>query len=224
MERMETGEETPVRVEETRRRVEKLVVEDSRQASGLFRSMADKAKDGWGKMRKILEGKKLVWKGSTGKLVVVDRERETGDNGGEVSLEEEMVGGTVEVLGEEVERGRETEETGEENNKDITGGWANLDILDKIEKEEIDRDLDERVGEGRKRKRGEEENKERKGGLGGLPGWERRSRNVRMSDRWKRKVMRMDVNEDGNMVRNEADENIPVPEALTWAEKRKGSR
>jgi hypothetical protein len=85
MERMETGEEAPVRVEETRRRVEKLVVEDSRQASGLFRSMADKAKDGWGKMRKILEGKKLVWKGSTGKLVVVDRERETGENGGEVS-------------------------------------------------------------------------------------------------------------------------------------------
>ncbi len=69
---METGEETPVRVEETRRRVEKLVVEDSRQASGLFRSVADRAKDGWGKMRKILEGKKLVWKGSTGKLVVVD--------------------------------------------------------------------------------------------------------------------------------------------------------
>ncbi len=76
---METGEESPVRVEETRRRVEKLVVEDIGQASGLFWSVADRAKDGWGKMRKILEGKKLVWKGSTGRLLVVDRERKMGE-------------------------------------------------------------------------------------------------------------------------------------------------
>jgi hypothetical protein len=176
---METGEETPVRVEETRKQVEKLVVEDSGQASGLFRSVVDRAKDGWGKMRKILEGKKLVWKGSTGRLVVVERERKTGENEGEVSLEKEMVGGTVAVLGEEVEEEKEVEEAEGESNKDKTAVWANLDILDKIEKEKIDRDLVERVGEGRKRKRVEDENKERKGGLSGLPGWERRSRNVR---------------------------------------------
>jgi hypothetical protein len=86
----------------------------------------------------------------------------------------------------------------------------------------FDRDLDERIGEGRKRKRGEEENKERKGGLSGLPGWERRSRNVRLNDRWKRKVMRMEVKEDGNMARNEADEIIPVPESFDMGREEKG--
>ncbi len=51
------GEKTPVRVEETRRRVEKMVVEESGQASGVFRNMAGKARGGWDRMRKMLEGK-----------------------------------------------------------------------------------------------------------------------------------------------------------------------
>jgi hypothetical protein len=54
---VEMGEKTPVRVEETRRRVEKMVVEESGQASGVFRNMAGKARGGWDRMRKMLEGK-----------------------------------------------------------------------------------------------------------------------------------------------------------------------
>ncbi len=41
----EAGERTPLRMEETRRGVEKMVVEENGQASGMFRSMAGKAKN-----------------------------------------------------------------------------------------------------------------------------------------------------------------------------------
>ncbi len=100
---METGEESPVRVEETRRRAEKLVVEDNGQASGLFRNITEKAKDGWGKMRKILEGRKLVWKGSTGKVVVMDQDKRVNEEVGEVNVGEEWSGGTVEVMEDKVD-------------------------------------------------------------------------------------------------------------------------
>ncbi len=56
------------------------MVEETGQASGVFRSMAGKAKDGWDRLKKTLDGKKLIWKGSTGRMVVVDQEK--ADRGG----------------------------------------------------------------------------------------------------------------------------------------------
>jgi hypothetical protein len=53
----ETGGAT-VRVEETRRKVEKMAVDENAQASGMMRSMAEKAKGGWERMKRMLEGKK----------------------------------------------------------------------------------------------------------------------------------------------------------------------
>jgi hypothetical protein len=102
-EEMETDSRTgsPVRVEETRRRVEKLAVDEGSQASELLRTVTERAKDGWGKIRKVLEGKRLVWKGNTGKMVLVGGEKEVGEGGdGVASLEEEMIGGTVEIVEE----------------------------------------------------------------------------------------------------------------------------
>ncbi len=90
------------RVEETRRKVEKMAVDESAQASGLMRNMTEKARGGWEKMKRMLEGKKLVWKGSSGKMVAVtkDEDMEKMDRM-VVSLEDEMDGGTVELIGEE---------------------------------------------------------------------------------------------------------------------------
>ncbi len=59
MERMELGT-APVRVEETRRKVEKMAVDEVEQASGILRNMAGRAREGWDRMRRMLEGKKLV--------------------------------------------------------------------------------------------------------------------------------------------------------------------
>ncbi len=96
---MEAGERTPLRMEETRRGVEKMVVEETGQASGMFRSMAGKAKDSWDRMKRKLDGKKLIWK--EGRMVVVDQEKEDrGREGMTVDIVEEMKGGTVEIVGE----------------------------------------------------------------------------------------------------------------------------
>jgi hypothetical protein len=77
---METGGQdvTPVRVEETRRKVERMAVDKNEQASGILRNVADRVREGWDRMKKMLEGKKLVWKGSSGKVAVA---RDVGGGG-----------------------------------------------------------------------------------------------------------------------------------------------
>ncbi len=97
---------------------------------------------------------------------------------------EEVLGGTVEI--EEV---TEVEEDDERRGKEgsIGGGdaWGSSSIfefLDKVEVEERDRELDDRVEEGRKRNRTDEK-KDRKKGLEGIPGWERRSKSVREDEK-----------------------------------------
>jgi hypothetical protein len=62
----------PVLVEETRRDMAKMVVEDSdRQtsASRLLWTMAGKAREGWCKVMRMLEGKKIVRNEGMGKMV-----------------------------------------------------------------------------------------------------------------------------------------------------------
>ncbi len=153
---METGEKTPGRVEETRRRVEKMRVEEHGQASGVFRSMAGKAREGWDRMKKMLDGKKLIWKGNTGRMVAISENLAGSmEEGVAVDIGEELEGGTVEIVREEqgeVEVGVEQcgkSETG-------SGGWAGFDFLDNIEIEERDQELDAKMGEERKRKRGDD--------------------------------------------------------------------
>jgi hypothetical protein len=101
-------------------------------------------------------------------------------------------------------------------------GWAKMELLDKLEVEERDKELDEKIGEGKRRKHGEEEKKEWRKGLSGLPGWERRSKTVRMSDRWKRKVVRMEDTEEGNTEKKEAIETIPIPDHFEMGREEKG--
>jgi hypothetical protein len=211
---------TLVRVEETRRRVEWLVVEEKRQASGLLRTMADKARGGWEKMRKVLDGKKIVWRGSTGKIVVIDENAVVGEGEGEIGFEEEMEGGTVEMVGEEADSVERKADSGASATGGSCGGWSNM--WEKIEVKERDKELEEQLSDSRKRKRDDGEGKAKKVGLCGLPGWERRSRTVRDSERWKRKVVRLDVGRNGNMERTEGVKTIPVPEELSLGKEGKG--
>jgi hypothetical protein len=99
---------------------------------------------------------------------------------------------------------------------------TNMDFLDRIDKEERDNELDEQMGEGRKRKREDGERTGRASGLGGLPGWERRSRSTRTSGKWSRKVVSWEVNEEGKEVRCEKMEDIVVPEGYELGREEKG--
>ncbi len=221
----EAEERTPLRMEETRRGVEKMVVEETGQASGMFRSMAGKAKDSWDRMKRMLDGKKLIWKGSTGRMVVVDQEKaDRGREGMTVDIVEEMKGGTVEIVRENEEKGGdETEDRGSSSGTESgMGGWAGLDFLDKIEIEERDTELDARVGEERKRKRGDEDGRVKKVGLKGLPGWDRKSAATRDSNRWKRKTVRMETKGDGTEEKVERMEAIPIPEKFDLGLEEKG--
>ncbi len=71
-----------------------MAVEENEQAGGILRNMAGRAKEGWDRMKRILDGKKLVWKGSSGRMVAVDKEKEIVGTGDKVlDLEEELDGG-----------------------------------------------------------------------------------------------------------------------------------
>jgi hypothetical protein len=80
------------------------------------------------------------------------------------------------------------------------------------------------VGEGRKRKRDQDEEgpQKKKLGLDGLPGWERRSRSIRNEKRWKRKVVRWETREDGRLERKENEELTPVPEGFDMGKEKRG--
>jgi hypothetical protein len=55
---------------------------------------------------------------------------------------------------------------------------------------------------------------ERKKGLHGLPGWERRSKETKEDSRWKRTRVRWEKDERGEMVRMEERESIPIPDSF----------
>jgi hypothetical protein len=156
--------------------------------------------------------------------VAVEKDRESGSGEKEtLNLEEELVGGTVEIIREE----KEKEESREDDRRsmtgrDVRGGWAEMDFLDKIDPEESDEELEARMGEDRKRKRGEEDSKGRGTGLRGLPGWERKSNAVKDSEKWKRKVVRVEKTAEGEFVRKESVERIPTPDGFDLGREGKG--
>ncbi len=75
---------------------------------------------------------------------------------------------------------------------------SGFEFLENVEVEEREEELDEKVGEGRKRRRTEDEEAlEKKKGLGGLPGWVRRSKALGSDGWWKRKVVSCEKGEKG---------------------------
>jgi hypothetical protein len=103
----------PVQAEETRRGVAKMAVEESStntQASRLIGAMA-----GWEKVKRLLDGKKIMVKGNRGTLVVVDEETQEEEEGlsEKAEWDEEVMGGTVVVEDERVDldEDREQKET-----------------------------------------------------------------------------------------------------------------
>ncbi len=89
-----------------------------------------------------------------------------------------------------------------------------------MEIEQRDAELDDKLGEGRKRKRDEKRGDSKKG-LGGLPGWEKKSSEVKNSDRWKRKVVRWVDARNGMQGRKESVERIPLPENFDLGKEKK---
>jgi hypothetical protein len=91
-------------------------------------------------MRKMLEGKKLIWKGSTGRMVAVSEEKVEGtEEVVAVDIVEELEGGTVEIVREEHgKEGGVDEQCSLSGTETGSGGWAELDFLDNIEIEERD--------------------------------------------------------------------------------------
>jgi hypothetical protein len=214
----------PARVEETRRRVEKMVVEENEQAGGILRSMAGRAKEGWDKMRKMLEGKKLVWKGNSGRIVAVTKERE-GLEEKDMNLEDEMEGGTVEIEKEVSEEETVSGDGVSLRSRDADSVCVDLEFLDGIDFEERDKELDDRVGDSKKRKSSGDDDKNRRLGLGGLPGWERRSKAVKDSERWRRKTVRMERDEEGKEKRVErCRRRYRCRRVLSWDGRVKGWR
>jgi hypothetical protein len=76
-------------------------------------------------------------------------------------------------------------------------GGGILEFMEDVEVERRDSSLDDKVDEGRKRKREDDGTLSRKKGLSGLPGWERRSKMTREDDRWKRTVVSWEEDEKG---------------------------
>jgi hypothetical protein len=65
-----------------------------------------------------------------------------------------MNGGTVEIIREECEEETDVDDRGSVNETEARGGWVDMGFLDKIDIDETDIDLDAKMGEGNKRKRG----------------------------------------------------------------------
>ncbi len=207
-------------MEETRRGVAKMAVDESgheKTASTMLGVMAEKAKNGWEKVKKLMEGKKVVrMAGEGGKIMVVkqtDRLEEAVTSKSE--WDEDIMGGTVEI--EDVTGG--TEESRERDDRVSIGsgtrsGGGILEFMEDVEVESRDISLDDKVDEGRKRKREDDGPPNRKKGLNGLPGWERRSKMTREDDRWKRTVVSWEEDKKGQEVRKEVREKIPVPDGF----------
>jgi hypothetical protein len=156
------------RLEETRRGVEKMAVEEQgsgtrTQASGVLGHWARKAKGGWDKVKKLLEGKKVVGR-TEGEMVVLAEGQE-----GTVRMEmEDWREGTEEdTVTVTIER-EERWDTVSCNSVGTSASRTTKDVLDGLEIEERDATLDNKLDEGRKRKRKDDVPEKRKGlhGLG----------------------------------------------------------
>jgi hypothetical protein len=209
------------RLEETRRGVEKMAVEEQEsgtgtQASGVFGHWARKAKGGWDRVKKMLEGKKVV--GRTDGVTVVLAEGQEGTVRMEMEdWKEGTEEDTVTVTIEQEDR----KDTASCNSVGTSTSRTTRDVLDGLEIEERDVTLDNKLDEGRKRKR-EEDMPEKQKGLKGLPGWERRSKETKDDSRWKRTTVRWEKDDKGQMDRKEERVSIPIPESFDLGRERKG--
>jgi hypothetical protein len=219
--------EEPKRVEETRRGVAMMAVEEAghgKTASNMIGLMAGKAKSGWEKVKHMMEGKRMArMDGGSGRLVVSEGDRKAEAVSTRMEWDEEIMGGTVEVE-EEVEGEddrKDREETRSTGSVETRGGGGILEFMEDVEVEERESTLDEKVDEGRKRKR-EDDISSKKRGLNGLPGWERRSKKSREDDRWYRNVVSWDMDEKGREFRKEEREKIPLPDGFVLGNECKG--
>jgi hypothetical protein len=145
-------------VESTRREVASLEMDSAEEGAkassnsgGVIGKMVNKAKDGWGRIKCLLEGKKLVRQTASGKLLLKERE----EVGKEIEVvmeewEEDKMGGVIEIEEEEIRS-----EKGSDKGSDsvsVTRGHG-FDFLEKLEAEERDEELEIKRQEGRKRKR-----------------------------------------------------------------------
>ncbi len=210
---MEAGSRS---VEKTRREVARLEVDSEdkgKKASSsigeAMERMVSKAKDGWGRIKSLLEGKKLVRTMENGKLLLKEKE----DMGRDVEevmeeWEEELMGGIIEVEEEEVVNGKEQDKVSE---KEFGRRGQGFEFLEDLQPEEKDEELEVKRKEGRKRKRqGERDCQEE--GLLGTAGWRRREGESRDAERWKREVGKWQKDEDGEMRFVKEQEKIPLPE------------
>jgi hypothetical protein len=165
-------------VESTRREVARLEVDNdgggskaSSNIGGVMGRMVSKAKDGWSRIKSLLEGKKLVRQNASGKLLLKEKEEDGRES--EVVMEEweeDKMGGVIEIEEEEVRS-----EKGSDKGSDrvsITRGQG-FEFLQDLELEEKDDELEIKRQEGRKRKR-DGPGDEQEEGLLGLEGWKRR--------------------------------------------------
>jgi hypothetical protein len=199
---MEMNEATPGRrgavengsreVESTRREVARLEVDNdgggskaSSNIGGVMGRMVNKAKDGWSRIKSLLEGKKLVRQDASGKLLLKEKE-DYGKEREEVmeEWEEDMMGGVIEIEEEEV-RSEKGSDRGSDRVSTTRG--QGFEFLQDLEVEEKDDKLKIKRQEGRKRKR-EGTGEEQEEGLIGMEGWKRREAESRDSERWKREV------------------------------------
>ncbi len=203
-------------VESTRREVASLEMDSATHGAkasgnigGVMGRMVSKAKDGWERIKSMLEGKKLVRQAASGKLLLKDEE-EMGKEAEVVmeEWEEDKMGGVI-VIEEEEVRSEKGTEKGSDNASATRG--EGFEFLEGLETEERDEELEVKRQEGRKRKRegsGEEQEK----GLLGMEDWKRREAESRDAERWKREVGKWQENEKGEKEFVKEREKIPLPE------------
>jgi hypothetical protein len=206
-------------VENARRNVARLEVDDgshTRQASvridTAMNRMVSLAKDGWSKIKGIIEGKKLVKDKESGRVLLQDPEVTEGDGG--IVMEEwdeGKMGGVVEI--EEVDEDQ-SEGSGVEN-KDGGKRGQGFEFLEELMTEEKEDELEAKRQEGKKRKR-EEVGGETGTGLGSRPGWKVREKESLESGRLWRKVGRWEQGTDGGMTFKKKRNGFPCRRTTGW--------
>jgi hypothetical protein len=210
----------------TGKRLEGLAVEDleGEQASVMSKSkIANAAKEVWMRVRGFLAGKKVRRGDDPGSLVVCGGERGTDDGAGLVDLEvigKELEDGVVVLLEETVDDDKsEVRSMGSES---LNGGKkGGFDFLSCLEGEERVEEFDKKLEQNRKRKWQDDGSVKQKGLLN-MAGWVEREREGKSEKRWKRKVGRASLDEEGRVVRTVEEEDIPLPKQYRLGLERKG--
>jgi hypothetical protein len=194
-------EDTTRTVERTRREVARMEVEDEcteKQASRKIGRTVDKmvsmAREEWNKIKGLLDGKRLV-RDRDGSRLLLKEKKDDKEESEELmdEWEEQVMGGEVEVEIEEV--GAEREEGNLSDRSSVKRG-VGFDFLEGIPDEEKVKELEDKKGECKKRKRGSEL-AGRRVEIGETTGWRIREEESRNSEKWKREVGTWKLNEIG---------------------------